>query len=185
MAKITSDWHWNHANILKYCNRPFKDVDEMNEGLIKLWNQNVKPNEEVYFLGDMFLVNKNKPQLAKDILNRINGQIHLIYGNHDVLLRADEFEPFFKSRQDIKEIKYNGKHIVLCHFAMKSWNRQHHGAMQFFGHSHCSAPEDNTLLSFDVGIDNPEFKFWSLDEVVELMRIKKETFNLPIKFDHH
>lgn len=54
MKYYISDLHFGHKNVIKYCNRPFKNTDEMREGLISRWNSKVKPSDTVYILGDMF-----------------------------------------------------------------------------------------------------------------------------------
>lgn len=76
----TSDTHWNHRNIIKYCERPFVDIDEMNEGLIKTWNETVGPQDIVYHGGDFALGNKKH---IAGIRKRLNGRIILVKGNHD------------------------------------------------------------------------------------------------------
>ena len=76
MRKIyfISDTHFNHANIIKYCNRPFKDVEEMDKTLIKNWNNIVRDKDIVYFLGD-FVLSKNKVERAKELMELLNGEI--------------------------------------------------------------------------------------------------------------
>lgn len=76
---VTSDTHFWHANIIHYCGRPFKEVTEMNEILIKNWNETVAPNEVVYHLGDFALA----ARAVETIVPRLNGRINLILGNHD------------------------------------------------------------------------------------------------------
>lgn len=75
-----SDTHFNHANIIKYCDRPFKDVSEMNKFLIKQWNNTVKKTDTVWFLGDFALGGRDE---CKQLLSQLNGQIYMIRGNHD------------------------------------------------------------------------------------------------------
>lgn len=79
MRYFTSDWHFSHANVIRYCNRPFTDVHEMNKALTSLWNDTVKPDDTVYFLGD-FAMNKN---LVTVIAPKLNGRKILVPGNHD------------------------------------------------------------------------------------------------------
>lgn len=79
---LTSDTHFSHKKIIDYCNRPFKNVEEMNEALIKNWNEVVPKEAKVYHLGDFsFHCNHEK---VKEILKRLNGDKYLIMGNHDI-----------------------------------------------------------------------------------------------------
>jgi len=74
---FTSDHHFGHTNIIKFCNRPFANVDEMNEELIRRWNEKIAPGDEVYHLGDFALIT---PEKLNEILDRLNGTIYLIAG---------------------------------------------------------------------------------------------------------
>lgn len=78
---VTSDTHFNHKNIIKYCSRPFKNLHEMNKIIISNWNERIKENDTILFLGDFcFKVNKEKYLIWK---NQLNGNIVFIKGNHD------------------------------------------------------------------------------------------------------
>lgn len=77
-----SDTHFSHANIIKFCNRPFKDITEMNETIIKNWNRVVGKNDIVFFLGD-FHLGKNKDGEEEALVRRLNGRKKLLMGNHD------------------------------------------------------------------------------------------------------
>lgn len=77
---ITSDHHFFHRNIIKYCNRPFNSIEEMNEFMIKKWNEIVSPGDLVIHLGDFCLYGIDK---VKKIRNQLNGIIILVKGNHD------------------------------------------------------------------------------------------------------
>ena len=78
---FTSDTHFYHENILRYCNRPFRGIAEMNETLVRNWNEVVPPDGVVFHLGDFAF---GSPSQWNDILSRLNGQIYLILGNHDM-----------------------------------------------------------------------------------------------------
>jgi len=80
MNWFTSDTHFYHKNVIEYCNRPFATVEEMNEKLIERWNLCVKPDDTIYHLGDFIFAGRNK---LRPILDRLNGQIILVQGNHD------------------------------------------------------------------------------------------------------
>ena len=78
---FTSDTHFNHANVIQYCGRPFASVDEMNREMIARWNSTVGPDDTVYHLGDFAL---GKFAKAAPILHRLNGARKiLVLGNHD------------------------------------------------------------------------------------------------------
>ena len=77
---LIGDCHFGHRNIIKYCNRPFANVEEMTEGLVKNWNSVVGKNDIVYVVGDFALCGKQK---IIEIGNRLNGRKRLILGNHD------------------------------------------------------------------------------------------------------
>lgn len=152
---FTAEHHFGHANIIRFCNRPFADVDAMNESLIANWNSVVTPKGTVYHLGDLFLVNR---EAAQAIRNRLNGSICLVRGNHDKT--ADSLKGVFEWVKDYYELSVpdegasGGKqHIVLCHYALRVWNRMRHGAWHLYGHSHGTLPTTPGQRSFDVGVD--------------------------------
>ena len=80
MNWITSDTHFNHANVISYCARPFADVNEMNEALIARWNERVAVDDVIYHLGDFAM---GSPDAWPAIMSRLNGHKVLILGNHD------------------------------------------------------------------------------------------------------
>jgi calcineurin-like phosphoesterase family protein len=81
---IISDTHFHHNNIIRYCDRPFADADEMDEKLIENWNAVVKPQDKIYHLGDVYFPSKKK-NTEHSVLSRLNGTKILIVGNHDTV----------------------------------------------------------------------------------------------------
>ncbi len=81
MPFFTSDWHFGHTNIIRYCKRPYKDTEEMERDMIAKFNSRVQPHNETYFLGDLSF--HNQPPKVKEIVSELNGTIHFIAGNHD------------------------------------------------------------------------------------------------------
>lgn len=77
---FTSDQHFYHKNIIRFENRPFKNVEDMNEFMIKQWNSKVTNNDIIYHLGDFAFINKEK---TKEIVSKLNGKKYIILGNHD------------------------------------------------------------------------------------------------------
>ncbi len=157
---VTSDTHFFHENIIKYSNRPFDNVDDMNEGLISAWNARIGPENTVYHLGDVAMgkrIGKDQSNLV-NILNRLNGKIILVRGNHDdhlkdnVLSRFDSVEHYINARTPVKNQKGRTVMCVMFHFAQTVWAGSHHDSWALFGHSHGSLPETG-MKSFDVGVD--------------------------------
>ena len=172
---FTSDTHFCHANIIKYCNRPFKDIQEHDEMLIRNWNARVKQEDHVYHLGDFAFRNK---AAAASIRNRLMGKIFFIQGNHDAAAR--EIKHMFSSYDKVSEIEIDGQGIFLSHYAHRVWNKSHHGVWHLYGHSHGTLPDDPNSLSFDVGVDCHGYKPISFAEVKAIMAQK--SFK-PV--DHH
>ena len=81
IAWFISDTHFNHENIIKYCNRPFDDIDEMNNHIINKWNSIIKPSDTVYHLGDFAL--QSDKETVTELVSKLNGSIILLEGNHD------------------------------------------------------------------------------------------------------
>lgn len=162
---FTSDTHFGHENIIKYCNRPFSNAKEMDEALIENWNRLVKKGDTIYHLGD-FCFGDVQPYFEK-----LTGHKKFIMGSHDsemdlswtlgylYILKT----PFIKNDHHIR--------VTLCHYAMRSWDRSHYGSWHLFGHHHGTMEPYG--LSFDVGVDTHNFKPWHIDEVAEKMKTLK------------
>jgi len=170
MNKIffSSDFHFYHDNIIRYCERPFKDYKEMNEALIYKWNKVVGYEDVVWVLGD-FSLSKDQTAINK-ILERLNGQKNLIIGNHDS--KACIHAPHWNSVHELHDIITDKQMIVLSHYAMRIWNGSHRGSWCLYGHSHSSLEEDNSL-SFDIGIDAWNYTPASFDQIKRKMEDKK------------
>lgn len=188
---FTSDSHYGHKNIIRFSNRPFTDENHMNEELIKAWNSVVGEEDEVYHLGDVSLTND---ETTNKILNRLNGKIYLIKGNHEKsVLNKDYNRKRFEWIKDYYELKIDNptadgnKHqmIVLCHYAMRVWNKSHHKSWQLYGHSHDSMEKEPWGRSMDVGVDSAfrilgEYRPFSYQEIKNIMDTREHN---PV--DHH
>jgi calcineurin-like phosphoesterase family protein len=164
---FTSDWHLNHTNIIKYCNRPFDNVFEMNEAIINNYNELVKDDDIVYNLGDVCF--KSSYGYLKGLLERFNGSIIVVLGNHDNRQHMKRLlkDNIIKAVAEVLELKIDQKLIWLSHYAHRIWNKKHYGAYHLYGHSHSNL--ESYDLSFDVGVDCWNFKPISFDEIVEKM----------------
>jgi calcineurin-like phosphoesterase family protein len=152
-----SDTHFGHSNIIRYCKRPFVDVNEMDAAIIKNWNERVNDKDEVWHLGD-FCLDANK---HNGYLEQLKGKLHFIHGNHD-RTKVKKHSRWISS-SPFQEIHIEDTHITLCHYAMRVWNRSHHRSLQLYGHSHSTLP--GTDQSLDVGVDCWDFKPVSLAEI--------------------
>jgi calcineurin-like phosphoesterase family protein len=92
MIYFTSDLHFNHKNILKFTKRPYKNVEDMNNDIIKIWNNIIKKTDIVYILGDFCFCGR---QLKREFLKRLNGKKILIIGNHDDFSARKQIEDGF------------------------------------------------------------------------------------------
>jgi calcineurin-like phosphoesterase family protein len=144
---FTADTHFYHDGIRERCARPWGSIEEMNAGLIAAWNAVARPNDIVWVVGD-FAYKAADLKRVGGVFNALNGQKHLIIGNHD---DPDIRALPWKSVADVAEISVEGQRIFLSHYAHRTWPGQRRGTWQLFGHSHGRLP--GTDLSTDVGVD--------------------------------
>lgn len=176
MIWFTSDLHLSHFNVIKYSNRPFSSVQQMNEELIKRWNNKVAQNDTIYVLGD-FCWGWNSNQI-QETLDKLNGIKYFIYGNHDKLNphklanRWAEIVPY-------KRIVIEDKRVILSHYPIAEWDCAWHGSVHLYGHTHGKfnlaeftklMPHQNTNC-MDVGVDTHNYEPWSWDEIKEKLQI--------------
>ncbi len=168
---FTSDIHMSHKNILSYCSRPFKTVEEMNEGLLTNWNKVIPKDGVVFVLGDVSF----DKDITKTIcwINQLNGVKHLIKGNHDTHVSDAVWQQCFETVSDIKEIQVgSSKKIVLCHYPMVSWNGSHRGSWQLYGHVHGTIPDPKDKYQMDVGVDCNNMKPFTFEQIKANMATK-------------
>lgn len=131
---FTSDLHFGHKNVIKFDNRPFSSVEEMDDTLIENWNTKVDNKDIVYILGDVSWYND---QETADILHKLKGHKILIKGNHDRV--HGQVRKQFDNVTSYDEIILDkNKHIVLCHYPVLFYNRHRYGSYMFYGHVHNS-----------------------------------------------
>lgn len=165
---ITSDTHFFHRSIRKFCpaSRQGDDEVHMTELMIEAWNNKVAPNDLVYHLGD---VSFGKKEETKDVLHRLNGNIILILGNHDNEENMKQMKRFDEVTR-YKEIRHNGERCILFHYPIFEWDQLHRGTIHFYGHVHGRGLPMPEGRSCDVGIDTrTDMAPYSLDEIVEQM----------------
>jgi len=188
---FTADTHFGHVNIVRYCGRPFNTIEQHDRTLIDNWNARVAPGDVVYHLGDFGL-----PQGFDDgygylcsVKARLNGQVHLVLGNHDKLV--EKVGPLFNMFVTIHNVNTcrvsdtgasDGKrqYIFMSHYAHRTWKKSGHSSWNLYGHSHGNLADIPYLLQMDVGVDCCGFAPISYDEVKTFMAAK-----VPSPVDHH
>ena len=168
---FTADTHFGHTNVIQYCKRPFLSVTDMDEALVENWNRAVNADDTVYHLGDFTLAGKNA---ASVYFQRLNGKICVVPGGHDnKWLGKDEYftksghpviilPPLYTLKTSLPEVEHP-QLIVLCHYAMRVWDRSHYGSWHLYGHSHGNLPPVENSL--DVGVDCWDYRPISLTTV--------------------
>lgn len=168
---FTSDTHFFHKSIMRFCpeTRAGADADEMTDLLIQSWNEQVGPHDHVWHLGDVSFGQSEKTARA---LNKLNGVIHLVKGNHDDRNMMNHIAGRFDSVQDYKYLRLNGNKFVLFHYPIKEWNSCQHGSIHLYGHVHGrDVGLDGKCM--DVGIDTrSNFKLYTEEEILTIMEDK-------------
>lgn len=178
---FTSDTHFNHSNIIHFCKRPFRDVEEMNEVLIRNWNQEVGPEDIVFHLGDFCLGGSSE---WTKVLDRLNGRIYLILGNHDLKNMRQGFMNRFEQVSMQMYIHVDKQAIYLNHCPFLCFGGAYRDTWQLFGHVHTNrytkgldTPRLSMLFptQYDVGVDNNDFRPVSFENVRRIIekQIKK------------
>ena len=170
---LTSDTHFGHAGVCKFTTRsgeklrPWTDPNEMDEHMVKVWNETVKPTDKVYHLGDVVINRK-----ALSIMHRLNGDKVLIKGNHDIFKLSD-YTPHFR---DIRAYHVmNG--LILSHIPVHESNLYRFGA-NIHGHTHSESvmmtdQYGNTIADpryFCVCVEQTDFRPILFEEVLEKIR---------------
>ena len=165
---VTSDLHFGHTNIMKFCpvtRARFKnDVEYMNEAMIEEWNAVVKPTDRTFILGDVCFSSWEK---AVKILERLNGSKFLIVGNHDKkLVKTREFRDQFTEVRDYYDMHVNGTKVVMFHYPIAEWDQMHRGSVHLHGHLHGGTSGLEAYRARDVGMDATGMIVRKLESVV-------------------
>jgi calcineurin-like phosphoesterase family protein len=165
MIYFTADLHIGHANIIRFCQRPFQSVDEMNGALIAGWNSVVRENDDVYVLGDLFYRNAAP---AEETLRQLKGRKRLILGNHDKRwTKTVDLARHFAEVANLLIYKRDGVKYTLCHYPMLSWDGRGHGGYMIHGHTHNSRLEHTDQFLLNAGVDINGYKPVTFEELVK------------------
>lgn len=185
---FTSDLHFGHRNVIRFCARPFTDEKDMGLKLIENWNEQVGENDIVFVLGDTFWFNDSRN--IKKVLDRLNGKtIYMLPGNHDDFTHYHRVDPErIKLVGDIVVLwlqEFGNKklnEIWMSHYPMMTWPHRDHNTIQLFGHIHSKnggrpgdMDQDLPLHwnQCDVGCDYWNYEPVSYDTLKEFFKSRK------------
>jgi calcineurin-like phosphoesterase family protein len=150
--------------------RPFKSIEQMDETILKRWNDRVKENDIVYVLGDVCW-GYNSQKIEKTI-GKLNGIKHLIYGNHD-RLGPHKLSKVWATMQPYLDTTIENKQVVMMHYPIADWHGAYRKSIHLYGHCHGNfdlasiaqnLPHHNNRC-MDVGVDTNNFYPYSWDEI--------------------
>jgi calcineurin-like phosphoesterase family protein len=157
---FTGDTHFGHAGARALYRRPFASVPAMDAAMQARWNAVVGPADEVWHLGD-FAIGPGPAAMAA-LLDGLHGRKHLVTGNNDG--PATTGLPGWASVLTYAELMLDGRGLVLCHYAFRTWRNMGRGWLNLHGHSHGRlAPLPRQV---DVGVDAWDFRPVTLAEIL-------------------
>jgi calcineurin-like phosphoesterase family protein len=143
---FTADTHFGHAGVIRMCKRDFPDVQAMDQGMIAAWNAVIGPRDVVFHVGDF--AHDCTAEHMRRVFHKLNGQKHLIRGNHD---RKHVQDLPWISQHDMLHVTVDGQRMHLCHYGLRTWPGIWKGAIHLYGHSHGRLP--GNTRSMDIGVD--------------------------------
>ena len=170
---LISDFHLFHNNIIKYCNRDFKNIEEMNELILNNWNNTVGDDDYIFFLGDFVIGAQNKYETAQIIYDSLKGKKIYLKGNHDTHLKKFTNIPVIDGPI---EIIYRDKKIILNHVPIWNFNRSRYD-FHIFGHIHNNIVENSKVdltRMKNVSVEMVGYKPVHIDDIlIEFEKINK------------
>lgn len=164
---LIADTHFGHANILQYANRPFHDVNHMNEMLIRNWNNTVNNEDLVYVLGDFTL--SRRIEMISALTERLCGRKILIMGNHDTRKPRDYVNCGFELATRKPMMVEPG--VILMHEPLQDLKLICPDYIYFFGHVHNKlCPMDEYPNCRCVCVERIDYRPIDLDAAIFEMR---------------
>lgn len=178
MIYFTSDLHLGHEAVIKYQNRPFANIEEMNRTLINNYNAVVKNNDTCYILGD--ICHHINLSMANEVISKLNGHKILIIGNHDQIYDAKLFDEVYR----YFTTSINDKYFVMFHYPILSWQKANSGFIHIHGHIHSngeynSKNREQHILRYDVGVDSNLYYPVSVYQILDFFG--EEILDSPLK----
>lgn len=170
MIYYISDLHFGHRHVIGMDDRPFETIEEMDETLIRLWNERITDEDDVYIVGDFAYHNGYS---ATWYLRQLKGRKHLIIGNHDRhTIQDHKAVECFASVEKMLRIMDDGRVVSLCHFPTAEWNGKRHGGYHVHGHIHIRRDDVYEFMSrydnaLNAGCMINGYRPVTLDELIE------------------
>jgi len=174
---FTADFHLGHKNIIKYCNRPFSSVEEMDKTILGNLFGVLQERDRLFFLGDLSF----KSTIVLDFLEKLRDKgirTQFIFGNHDEKNTIEDWCDLNSRWCKCGDLYYTTIEtwpIVMSHYAMRVWHKSHFNSWQIYAHSHNTLPPVGKQL--DVGVDCNNFMPFNLKQVIEHMNKQPDNFN--------
>lgn len=173
---ITSDHHFGHENIIKFTDRPYSSVEQMDAELIENWNRYIKKDDTVFHLGDFTL---GEMDSASKYFSQLNGKIFILAQpwHHDRRWLPKDLRTIIPYTNctvqfcppmvmlEVSNMVLGSRPlpITLCHYPLAEWDRKHYGAWHLHGHSHGKYKTDD--FAVDVGVEHMNYYPIRLDNV--------------------
>lgn len=176
---FTSDLHFGHDREFIWKERGFGSIDEMNETIVKNWNSVVSEGDDVYVLGDLMLGGPEYYSKGLELIGRLNGNLHVIAGNHDTDKRNELYKtlPNVVSVLHAERLKWNGYHFWLSHFPSNTSNLEKESLKQMTinisGHTHSKSKfyKDMPYI-YNAAVDAHDCTPVSVEEVISDIKDK-------------
>lgn len=186
MIYFSSDWHLGHSNILKYDNRPFKTIDEMDNAIILNATSILGKGDTLYYIGDFcFTKDNNTAEGHMKALALTGADLIFIRGNHDNKIIRKLYSKYGIYLGEQFMISCYDQDIVLNHYAMRVWNKSHNGSWHLYGHSHDTLEYEAWGKSMDVGVQSAyrikgEYTLFSFEDIKSILSTRSQKI-----IDHH
>jgi len=168
---FTADTHYFHRNVIKYCDRPFESEPKMRRALISIYNQKVRKDDTVYFLGDVAMLGTSQWERLSGLVQSLNGTKHLVLGNHDEFKWQRYLDVGFTSVHSAHWMESNGYKIVMAHDPAVYCTLDP-GTVFLHGHIHNlykSLPAQRTI---NVGVDVWDFSPITLQQIFKELNLE-------------
>ena len=179
MGKIyfTSDLHFNHDREFIYKPRGFNAIYEMNDAIVKNWNNIINMEDDIYVLGDLMLGNN---EVGISLIKQLKGNIHVVRGNHDTDVRMELYDKCYNIVEitEGQYFKYNGYHFYLNHYPTFTSNLEKGAELKIhlinlYGHTHQQTNFYNGIpFMYHVGVDSHNCTPVSIDKIIEDIKVE-------------